>query len=480
MRTAAAYIRVSTDDQIEYSPESQIKKIREYAAKNDILLLEDHIYMDEGISGKRTTNRQGFNTMIGFAKQKPKPFDLILVWKFSRFARNREDSIVYKSMLRKQCDIQVVSVSEDIGDDKTSVLIEALIEAMDEYYSINLAEEVRRGMTEKVSRGGAVCKPPIGYDMKNGKIFPNADAELVRGIFRDFVSGEGYRPLAQKYAAMGLKTTKGNPPDNRCIEYMIRNPIYAGKIRWCKDGRGASKRDFFNENNMVTDGIHEAIITQELFDQAQERADQLKAMYSRYQRKDAPKEYMLKGLVRCSSCGSTLTMLSTQCPSLQCHSYSRGACQVSHSVSVSKINHIIVDYLQQAVKDGTFNVIRKRRASAVSQSSNLEKMLRNETVKLERAKAAYLDGIDTKEEYAANKMRIQKEINKLSLMIQRSSTAARPVDRNAFRDKLTTVLKIITDPTASENTKNKALRTVIDSITYNQKQKTIDVVFHEL
>lgn len=80
--------------------------------------------------------------MIATAKKNPKPFDAILVWKFSRFARNRQDSIVYKSMLRKELGIDVISVSEYIGDDKMSIITEAIIEAMDEYYSVNLAEEV--------------------------------------------------------------------------------------------------------------------------------------------------------------------------------------------------------------------------------------------------------------------------------------------------------------------------------------------------
>ena len=93
--------------------------------------------------------------MIGLAKRKPKPFDVILVWKYSRFTRNREDSVVYKSMLRKELNIDVISISEDVGDDKMSILFEAMIEAMDEYYSINLAEEVKRGMTEKAKRDGA-------------------------------------------------------------------------------------------------------------------------------------------------------------------------------------------------------------------------------------------------------------------------------------------------------------------------------------
>ena len=102
-----------------------------------------------------------FQQMIGTAKQKSHPFDAILVWKFSRFARNREDSVVYKSMLRKQCGVEVVSISEQIGEDKTSILIEALLEAMDEYYSINLSEEVVRGMSEKARRGGTLGRAPF-------------------------------------------------------------------------------------------------------------------------------------------------------------------------------------------------------------------------------------------------------------------------------------------------------------------------------
>ena len=142
-KIAAAYIRVSTEDQIEYSPDAQLAEIRKYAARERYTLPSEFIYVDEGVSGRGTARRDAFNRMIGMAKQKPKPFHVILLWKFSRFARNREDSVVYKSMLRRQLGIEVVSVSEPVGDDKMSILIEALIEAMDEYYSINLAEEVK-------------------------------------------------------------------------------------------------------------------------------------------------------------------------------------------------------------------------------------------------------------------------------------------------------------------------------------------------
>ena len=187
MKTAAAYIRVSTDDQVELSPGSQLKKIREYASKNGYIVPDEYVYKDEGISGRNASKRPEFNRMIGTAKTKPKPFDAILLWKFSRFARNREDSIVYKSMLRKQCGIDVISISESLGDDKMSILIEALIEAMDEYYSINLAEEVRRGMMEKISRGGLVSSAPIGYKVVNGELqIDESTADIVKYIFNSY------------------------------------------------------------------------------------------------------------------------------------------------------------------------------------------------------------------------------------------------------------------------------------------------------
>ena len=152
MKIAAAYIRVSTDDQLEYSPDSQLIQIRRYAKANSFNLPEEYIFIEEeGRSGRYSVKRPEFLRMISTAKKKPKPFDAILVWKYSRFARSRQDSIIYKSMLRKELGIEVISISENLGDDKMSIITEAIIEAMDEFYSVNLAEEVTRGMAEKLA-----------------------------------------------------------------------------------------------------------------------------------------------------------------------------------------------------------------------------------------------------------------------------------------------------------------------------------------
>ena len=134
MKIGAAYIRVSTDDQLELSPDSQLKKIKEYAKANDIVLSDEYIFReDEGRSGRHAKRRPAFQKMIGMSKDPSHPFDVIIVWKYSRFARNQEESIVYKSMLRSKCNVDVVSVSEPLVEGPFGSLIERIIEWVDEY-----------------------------------------------------------------------------------------------------------------------------------------------------------------------------------------------------------------------------------------------------------------------------------------------------------------------------------------------------------
>ena len=177
IRRVAAYIRVSTDDQIELSPESQMVELRKYAKQNNIVILNDHIYMeDKGISGRTAKRRPAFNDMIAHAKSEEHPFDCILVWKFSRFARNQEESIVYKSLLRKS-NVDVISISEGIPDGFIGQLVERIFEWYDEYYLINLSGEVRRSMTLNAQEGAYQSRPPFGYDYVGKKIPPTINTE---------------------------------------------------------------------------------------------------------------------------------------------------------------------------------------------------------------------------------------------------------------------------------------------------------------
>ena len=472
IKTAAAYIRVSTDDQLEYSPDSQIKKIKEYAEHNGIHIPDEFIFLDEGISGRKAEKRPAFMKMIALAKTKPKPFDMILVWKFSRFARNREDSIVYKSMLRKQCGIDVVSISEQIGEDKTSILIEALLEAMDEYYSINLAEEVKRGMNEKFSRGGVVSQPPFGYKMGDDVFVPNEEtAPIVKMIFEDYISGMGVRRIAMKLNDMGVRSTKGNRFENRTVEYILCNPTYLGKLRRNPNGRDSTDRFHQSEDTVIVDGQHQPIISEELFKKANDRLKEQKKKYVRHaQQKQA--DFMLRGLCRCSECGSTLVQ-AVKGKSLQCHKYSRGQCETSHSITIAKINEAVIVQMKSDVNNDNLEFVAGNIIK--NETDNINSiLLEKERKKLERIKEAFEAGIDTIEEYKLNKTRIMNRIAELESTVP---TPSRDDMIATFKTKLTFVLDAILSNKVSENDKNAMLRELISHITFDRKKMTIRIAY---
>jgi site-specific DNA recombinase len=140
-KKVAIYARVSSEKQdIDLSISAQLKALREYSSRNNHIVTKE--YIDEAESG-RSIDRPGFKEMISAARQKPAPFEAILVWKLSRFARNREDSIIYKSLLRKH-GIQVISINEPLEDTPSGRLLEGIIEVIDEFYSANLSQDVIR------------------------------------------------------------------------------------------------------------------------------------------------------------------------------------------------------------------------------------------------------------------------------------------------------------------------------------------------
>ena len=461
MKKAAAYIRVSTDEQTEFSPASQIRKIREFAESKNYLLPDEFIFRDEGISGRTAENRPEFMRMISLAKATPKPFDLIIVWKFSRFARNREDSIIYKSMLRKQCGIDVISVSEQLSDDNSSVLMEAIYEAMDEFYSLNLAEEVRRGMNEKFLSGGIISKPPFGYKVNNGIFAPDENSETVRKIFGDFIKGKSYRQIAEELNLCGIRTSRGKSFESRTIEYIISNPVYIGKIR-----RNKGKKTRFCENSETVGGKHEPLISHEIFAEAQNRRQIIKNLYPKYQNK-IPADYMLKGLVRCSDCGAVLCL---QSKSLQCHNYAKGKCRISHSIKLEKLNKIIIEKIISDMGD----ILIKINLNPKDKNSDgeiLRELIRKENKKLIRIKKAYENGIDDIEEYKENKRKILNKINAL-----KKQTENIPKENIEIKN-LNINLSDLLNGNYPENIKNTVLRCFIENIIFDRRKNIIEIIY---
>ncbi len=479
MKTAAAYIRVSDARQDEYSPASQLKLIKDYATRNGYFVPEEFIFYDDGISGTSTKKRTQFNNMIGFAKEKNPPFSAILVWKFSRFARNQEESIVFKKMLKKN-GISVISISEPIGDDAFSTLIERIIEWMDEYYIIRLAPEVKRGMKERASRGEPVTNAPFGYKMINGEYLPDPDtAPFVQKIFNDYIAGKGMRTIAYEISALGARTIRGNAFDNRGIEYILNNPVYKGQLRWSEDGKQASKRIYDEDKFMIVKGKHTPIISEELYEEAQKRLEHEKLLHRPRQKKEHPAEYMLKGIVRCSSCGATLCMQQTKSPSLQCHNYAKGKCTTSHNISLNKANTAVIEAIEQAALTNLFE-ISPRADKPQEIPTDFDALIKAAEKKLSRLTAAYMDGTYTLEQLKPLKTALDKEIEELKSAKEEASSlpSSADADREAFRQKLLEILPTLRSPEITEEAKNEILRTILSHITFSRPTSSFTLHFH--
>ena len=472
MKIAAAYLRVSTEKQDEYSLDSQLKLIREYAAQRDIIVPQEYVFVEDGISGRRADKRPAFQRMIGHAKAGE--FELILVWKFSRFARNQEESILYKSMLSRS-GVEVVSISETLDDSPFSSLIERIIEWMDEFYSIRLSGEVKRGMDEKLRRGEVVGGPSFGYDMKDKNYVPNEDAETVRRIFRDFLSGKGAATIARELNALGIKTARGKAPSNRMVKYILQNPVYIGKIRYSKDGRVDYVYSPNDDKSFLTDGNFEPIVDLDTWLAVQDKLA-LMARARPYTRHDQNVEWMLKGLVRCSECGSTLVYQALAAPSMQCHKYAHGQCSTSHSLTIRKANAAIVTALEECLALDRFQIAPDAKRP-VSPSTDYDKLIAAEQQKLRRVLAAYEAGIDTIEEYAAKKKKLTAGIEELKAEQARAVAESYSITKDELRDRVTNVLAMIQRDDISEAAKNQALRSVLSYIVYEKSLGRLALYF---
>ena len=490
MSLGALYIRVSTHMQDELSPDAQKRLLLEYAKANNILITEEHIFIENGISGRKVDKRPEFQRMISLAKSKPTPFNVILVWKFSRFARNQEESIVYKSLLRKQCNIDVVSVSEPLIDGPFGSLIERIIEWMDEYYSIRLSGEVTRGMTEKALRGGYQARPPLGYKIvTKGEppVIVPEEAKIVRIIFEKYVhEKQTYFDIARYLNRLGYKTSHGKAFEARSIDYIIQNPTYCGMIRWNRT-ENETNRIKDRDEWIITEGQHEPIISKELFDNAQKR---FKETYRpRGARPSSTYRHWLSGLLKCPDCGRTMiakTMTKKSDGShyvyFTCYGYCKGKCLKSNGVSSLKLEPAVLASLKQMLDTENFAFEYKTLecGEEVDESSLYEEQLQQISLKEERIKAAYRDGIDTLEEYKQNREIIAREKKEIEqrlseLKNQKTDTTN---DREIMLRKIRNVYEVVSSPDYTDQQKNEMLRTIVDNFVYDRENDALNAYYY--
>ena len=460
MKTGALYIRVSTDDQAELSPDAQKRLLLDYAKKNDIIVSKDFIF-SESVSGRHVQKRPEFQRMIATAKQPSHPIDVILVWKFSRFARNQEESIVYKSMLKKDR-VDVVSVSEPLIEGPFGSLIERIIEWMDEYYSIRLSGEVLRGMKEKALQHGYQTTPCLGYDaVGHGKPFVINEVEYAMvSYIMDLYDNQNMdeTAIARRCNDLGYRTKRGNLFERRTVDRILKNPFYCGTVIW---------------NGVEFEGAHEVRLSRERFEKRQEliasRKRPIKA------RNVSTCKHWLSGLIKCSICGATLSYTGNNaCPYFQCWKYAKGFHKTSVALSVKKAEEAVTDYFDQILSGAEFSYVRK---SQPKDSNDLEiERLQKELSKLEirekRIREAYESEIDTLEEYKTNKDRLTASRLKLNSQIENllHDQEKPEIDTEKVLREIKSVNDILKNPDVEYEEKGLLIRSVVDQIVYDKEE----------
>lgn len=455
---AACYIRVSTEEQTEFSPDAQQRALSNYARQHGLTILSEHIYIDAGLSGRRAETRPAFMAMIAAAKQKPPPFDCILVHRFDRFARSREDSIVYKSILRRQCGVQVISITEHLEDDKMSLILEAMLEAMAEYYSINLSDEVRKGMTEKARRGQLQTAPPFGYRVRENTLVPiPQEALVVREIYRRFLAGQSMASIARWTQQAGALTHRGNPLDSRRVRYILENPVYLGILRWRSQGQ-----------TMTVEGTHAPLIDPAQFHAAQQRLDRCTACRPKHSRPPEEHKHWLTGLVRCAACGGGLIL--SQGKYLKCGRYAKGKCTASQHIPARDLEEAILARLRADSAARTpFSARWTDQNQAQTHQAAAQALAALER-KLDRLRQAYLCGAESPQEYKAQKEALLHQAESLRRQLNAPPPVPNPGDLNR-------VIAALDDPQADTQAKHRAAQGVLADCLWDKTQKTLRLIY---
>lgn len=295
MKNAVAYCRFSSDNQRVESISAQIRAIEEFCEKNNYNLRK--IYVDEAISGTSTEDRENFLQMIEDSKLNN--FDYVIVHKFDRFARNRYDHAIYEKKLNEN-GVKLLSVLEQLNDSPEAVILKSVLTGMNEYYSLNLAREVKKGLKENalkcVHTGGI---PPLGYDLTPDKkyIINEEEAKTVKLIFDLFLEGRGYANIADKLNSLGLKNKLGKPFKKLSIRDTLLNEKYTGTFIFGKKDKHGK---LTGKELKIENGVP-AIISKEDFEKVQLKFKSKTRNTS--SRSTAINTYLLTGLCECGECG---------------------------------------------------------------------------------------------------------------------------------------------------------------------------------
>jgi site-specific DNA recombinase len=375
----AAYARYSSDLQSPLSIDDQLRICREYARSRGFVFLDEHVYVDEALSGVGA-DRPGLCRLLDAALSAGRPFDVVLLDDSSRLARNTKDALSIFERLNF-AGIRLIAVSQGIDSENEQAHVLVTVHGMvDSLYVKELAKKTHRGLEGLMLRGQHTGGRCFGYDSvpvpgTAGKrlVINESEAAVVRRIFEMSAEGQSLKTIAKT-----LNREHVPPPRPRagkryatwcptCIREMLRRELYAGRVVWNTSRfvkvPGTNKRVRRarpqNEWRIVAHPELQ-IVSDELWQRVEDRQKNLLATYGGRNPKglmprSATSPYLLSGILKCGLCGANLTIVTGYSsyghyPQYGCSQhFNRGACANSVLIRRDWIEERLLDELQNQV-----------------------------------------------------------------------------------------------------------------------------------
>lgn len=495
MRKAAIYCRVSSTEQAnkDSSIPTQKKMLHKYAEDNNINIVKE--YIDAGFSAyKDIESRKNFLQMIADAKTKPKPFDVILYCYNDRVFRNMEDAVLYRSILRKKCNVELICITQPFDvNTPQGKLMERFMDALAEFDSASKGERVKAVMINEAEKGVVLGEPPYGYAIneETGKLAPyEPESAVVRYIFDEYINGGSLRSIGVDLRKNGASMfgeaalvkvskavhNKGKYKTHKIswqpkyISKLLRNKTYTGEYEW--DGK-------IIENN------HPKIISKETYELANIILDKKSTV-----RRDS-KDYLLKDLIFCYECGGSLSQLcrtyitksgeTKVYRKLRCSNHVRLYNCYYNFNDMQEIENLLFSELQkiktEKIKYENLNIIETN--DNIIKINQMKKKLAGFDEQFDRQMEAYQAGVINLSQLQKYKEKLEEEKQSLSKEIQAAQNQQQDKEYNKslFYDKLNNTLSSLFDENIDLQTKKNALKLLIESIHISKKKDLMIVTF---
>lgn len=472
---AVIYARYSSDNQREESIEGQLRECKEYAAYNDIQIVET--YIDRALSA-RTDRRPDFQRMI--KDSGAKNFDLVIVWKLDRFARDKYDSAHYKRILKNN-GVKVISATEAISAGAEGILLESMLEGMAQYYSAELSEKVKRGMTENALKckwnGGSV---PFGYTVNKAEqklqIEP-VSAEVVKQIFQMAYDGQNVKAIQKQLEDRHITRDNGKAIRYNAVRYILSNRAYIGEYK--------------HSGITVENGIP-AIIEKSVFDAVQ---SEMKKNSKAPARHTADDDYLLTTKLFCGKCGAMMVAQAGTSHMGNVYRYYACVRQKKHlcdkkMLPKEKLENFIIYKTMSALQDDSvieelsallFD-LRHRESSLIPQ---LEQQLKEKEREIENIVSAIQKGVAS-DALMKRLSEIEQQKSEIETSIVKEQIKSPIFSQDEYRMALTNYRKV---DISTQDGKRKIIDTFINAIyafddhlkiVYNGKEKAECVSLDEL